>query len=65
MHNDLLRHLTTLQYSRDNQRGFNENQRPESMGDSYLQTSQYEYAGRLYESAFDCNAEVRGVYLDK
>ena len=35
------------------------------MGDSSLQTTQYESDRRMYESAFNCNAEVHGMYLDK
>ena len=61
----LLRLLMTFQHSCINQRGFNKNQRSESMGDSSLQTNQYECTRRLYESAFNCNAEVHGMYLDK
>ena len=34
------------------------------MGDGSLQTTQYECAGRMYESAFSCDAKVHGVYLD-
>ena len=32
-----------LQHSRDDQRGFIENQRPESMGDSDIQGTQHEH----------------------
>ena len=55
----------TPQHSRDNQWGFNENQRPESMGDCGIQRTQYEHARKLYEPAFNCDAEIYGVYLDK
>ena len=55
----------TPQHSRDNQWGFNENQRPESMGDCDIQRTQYEHARKLYEPAFNCDAEIYGVYLDK
>jgi hypothetical protein len=56
--------LMILQHSRDNQRRFDGNQRPESMGDSSLQRPQYEYARRLYEPAFNCHREVHGMCLD-
>ena len=35
------------------------------MGDSSLQTIQYERDRRMYEPAFNCDAEVHGVYLDQ
>jgi hypothetical protein len=54
-----------LQHSRDDQRGFIENQLPESMGDYGLQRTQYEHARRMYESALNCDAEIHGVYPDK
>ena len=35
------------------------------MGISSLQATQYECDRKMYESAFDCDAEVHGMYLDK
>ena len=55
----------SLQHSRDNQWGFNKNQHAESMDDYGIQGTQYEHARGLYEPAFNCDAEVCGVYLDK
>ena len=54
----------TMQHSRDDQRGFIDNQRPESMGDCGIQRTQYEHARNLYKPAFNGDAEIYGVYLD-
>ena len=64
MNGGLLRFLMAMQHSRDDQRGFIDNQRPESMGDCGIQRTQYEHARKLYKPAFNCDAEVYGVYLD-
>jgi len=52
----------TLQHSWDNQRGIDENQLPESMGDGGIQGAQYEYGRRVYEPTFNCDAKVHGAY---
>ena len=53
-----------LQHSWDDQRGFIKDQLPESMGDCGIQRTQYEHARNLYKPAFNCDAEIYGVYLD-